>query len=922
MYLLTGYADNVALKQPSMGAAVSSFQPSRNVPWQKIPTHLLLSHLPLRHMRLCSSDSLRQRSLYTIIEGRKGSCERAKRLQQFSTSDPLRHHSTRLCSISKTFSLIRGGTTKLVRRTHAHLSASHSASFTSHHPYATEATSWSSTSYTPSSDDQIETLKHVGFESRDDLSVTPASDFKLSKSSSEYARVLSIYTKQVETLVACKRNLREFLLDVRYFQRQNTAKDQELSEALRSAWAAVRPNEIWLRTQMKRETADAFIFRASPPKWKSIPLAKTNIPPRDRAVDPFVARQNEAPKHQSTAFGSSTSRSISGAAKLQANGNSESHIDNMARPEVQLNSKGRLNFSVKSSGAQSILLDTTSLVSQEKGSHESGKPRNSIKQEQRKSTSVSHSQNAGNLGSNVIQSAVKMGQGTNTSPDNIAILGTNLRSSEATIDNASRGLIRKHFSRTSTLEYHRPLLNVHSLETERPKAIAFVQTKSKAPSRLRFTNDAGIGEVLIEKKRNIPVHLGDIKSEQTQKSSINNFDSKPALLSVCTKLEDENKRVAFKKPVIPPPTWGKAFQTATWRQVFQTAKGKISGLVGIQAKGPTSPVSSKEVIPQQEHCHSINFYTASTKRLKYKRATKRQEIRILKRTLKSTFEHTSPGNMATVSPNNLNKQDNRVPDTLQSPSVIPDSLAGDNAMHVRRCQVKLLGPLVRPVHTALRTKSNNRALYTASSSYGDSASPKLTHISPSGSARMVSITDKHITSRKAIAVCSVKFSNADPLPLLRSNQMKKGDVLGVARIAGIMAAKRTSELIPLCHPIAISQVTVELEIVDSPTIKNKEVNKRGVTSLPWAGTGQGDAYAFHKAAGPDEVIENFGSVEITSTVYCDSKTGVEMEALTAASTAALTVYDMCKAVDKGMQIGGLKVIRKEGGKSGTWAEDV
>ncbi|CAM1505611.1 Fc.00g112480.m01.CDS01 [Cosmosporella sp. VM-42] len=156
---------------------------------------------------------------------------------------------------------------------------------------------------------------------------------------------------------------------------------------------------------------------------------------------------------------------------------------------------------------------------------------------------------------------------------------------------------------------------------------------------------------------------------------------------------------------------------------------------------------------------------------------------------------------------------------------------------------------------------------------------RLTHVSESGSARMVSISEKDITSRIAKAVCTVVFSNTTAMKLIRENQMKKGDVLGVARIAGIMAAKRTSDLIPLCHPIPISQVTVDLN------------------------------------AGDDNVID------IQAMVTCDGKTGVEMEALTAASTAALTVYDMCKAVDKGMVIEGLRVVLKDGGKSGRWEMD-
>ncbi|WXC51599.1 hypothetical protein SNK03_008213 [Fusarium graminearum] len=161
-------------------------------------------------------------------------------------------------------------------------------------------------------------------------------------------------------------------------------------------------------------------------------------------------------------------------------------------------------------------------------------------------------------------------------------------------------------------------------------------------------------------------------------------------------------------------------------------------------------------------------------------------------------------------------------------------------------------------------------------SQDDSNKAKLTHVSSSGEARMVSISEKTVTSRIAKAACTVRFSNGTAIGLIRDNQMKKGDVLGVARIAGIMASKRTPDLIPLCHPIALSKATVDLDV-------------------------RGD-----------------DRIEIAATVTCDGKTGVEMEALTAASTAALTVYDMCKAVDKGMVIEELRVVLKDGGKSGRW----
>lgn len=147
---------------------------------------------------------------------------------------------------------------------------------------------------------------------------------------------------------------------------------------------------------------------------------------------------------------------------------------------------------------------------------------------------------------------------------------------------------------------------------------------------------------------------------------------------------------------------------------------------------------------------------------------------------------------------------------------------------------------------------------------------------------MVSISDKVPSKRLAKAICSVRFTDRTACRLVQENQILKGDVLGVARVAGIMAAKKTSDLIPLCHPIPLSKVAVDLEVVQ----------------------GQNDA----------------GRVNIEATVACEGKTGVEMEALTAASTAALTIYDMCKAVDKGMSIEGLRVVLKEGGKSGRWID--
>ena len=152
----------------------------------------------------------------------------------------------------------------------------------------------------------------------------------------------------------------------------------------------------------------------------------------------------------------------------------------------------------------------------------------------------------------------------------------------------------------------------------------------------------------------------------------------------------------------------------------------------------------------------------------------------------------------------------------------------------------------------------------------------LSHIDESGKARMVDVGGKDITERVAVAGCEVHMQQAT-FDLIKSGGFDKGDVLGVARIAGVMAAKKTSDLIPLCHPIALTQVTIDF----------------------------------------DDLDDGIG-LSVTSTARSMGRTGVEMEALTGASIAALTVYDMCKAVDRAIRIDGLRLLSKSGGKSGDW----
>jgi len=168
--------------------------------------------------------------------------------------------------------------------------------------------------------------------------------------------------------------------------------------------------------------------------------------------------------------------------------------------------------------------------------------------------------------------------------------------------------------------------------------------------------------------------------------------------------------------------------------------------------------------------------------------------------------------------------------------------------------------------------------------------PRLSHLAETGEARMVDVGDKSVTDRRATAVGAVLMQPAT-LALIVAGEMKKGDVLGTARLAGIMAAKRTAELIPLCHPLALTQVTVDLE-----TVVDAAADER----IPYV-PGQPSAAVF-----------------ITAMCRVMGQTGVEMEALTAASVAGLTLYDMGKAVDRGMVITGVRVVEKVGGKSGEW----
>ena len=153
---------------------------------------------------------------------------------------------------------------------------------------------------------------------------------------------------------------------------------------------------------------------------------------------------------------------------------------------------------------------------------------------------------------------------------------------------------------------------------------------------------------------------------------------------------------------------------------------------------------------------------------------------------------------------------------------------------------------------------------------------KLSHLDEQGRARMVDVSEKDVTSRIATA-CGTIHMRPETLALILDDKIEKGDVFSVARVSGIMAAKKTSELIPMCHPLNITSVEIELKPANNPA-----------------------------------------RVDIEASVRVSGKTGVEMEAMTAVSVAGLTIYDMCKAVDREMTIGEIRLVKKSGGKSGSF----
>lgn len=204
---------------------------------------------------------------------------------------------------------------------------------------------------------------------------------------------------------------------------------------------------------------------------------------------------------------------------------------------------------------------------------------------------------------------------------------------------------------------------------------------------------------------------------------------------------------------------------------------------------------------------------------------------------------------------------------------------------------------------AVRSFSSNASGGESEGTKSPYAGERLTHLDEAGAARMVDVSSKRETTRLATAVAFLLFSDAATYPTLVAQTLSKGDAIAVARIAAIQAAKKTSDLIPLAHPsLNITGMSVHIEPFTG--------RERSISSKTLRGQ--------HEAS---SIVHDKGGVAIRATVKCQGKTGVEMEAITAATMGAVTLYDMLKAIDKGMVISGARVVEKQGGKSGSWVWD-
>ncbi|MCJ1467789.1 hypothetical protein MMC07_006414 [Pseudocyphellaria aurata] len=258
-------------------------------------------------------------------------------------------------------------------------------------------------------------------------------------------------------------------------------------------------------------------------------------------------------------------------------------------------------------------------------------------------------------------------------------------------------------------------------------------------------------------------------------------------------------------------------------------------------------------------------------------------------------------------------------------------------MHSLFRRLKFRQPTI-PVYPLSPRPYFHRLLSTTSTSHSSSTnpngksllsstSPSLPHLTASSAIHVVPITDKSITQRSALAVGHIIFSNPTPSSLVRAHALKKGDVLAVARVAAIMAVKNTSDLIPLCHSgVPVEGISVNVDVVgghddgvdDAAARSTPESQAYQSTTIPRSPEPEQEPFSTHQQAPQLSPLPPYGGVRISVFVKTTAKTGIEMEALAGVVGAGLTIIDMCKSVDRGLRMEGVRVVGKRGGRSGDW----
>ena len=221
--------------------------------------------------------------------------------------------------------------------------------------------------------------------------------------------------------------------------------------------------------------------------------------------------------------------------------------------------------------------------------------------------------------------------------------------------------------------------------------------------------------------------------------------------------------------------------------------------------------------------------------------------------------------------------------------------------------------------TALRCFSTSPRPSQKDPVSANSSKERLPHLTHQSAVHQISVSNKPVTFRRALAIGHVVFSNPKPLTLIREHSLKKGDVLAVARVAGIMAVKKTGDIIPLAHGgVGVEGCEVDVEVVGSQESGLNDHGTRVDSKLDYVSAAATTDPKLTRATRLSTSIGSHGGIRIAVSVSTTAKTGIEMEALTGVVGAGLTVIDMCKAVDRHLKLEGIEVVGKSGGKSGAW----